>query len=274
MTVLKHIARGFEAPVAIDATFQSNVLDEAAIRGFAIPTSKIPYLNQQMINMKASGFFAKQDFFYNFPTGDPMYADFTRLDWKRKGVVASVYGGMTYNGERWNSDGSTGYFDPEFNPATQGVNYTLNNASIGALITQESGSFVSAYVCGQPLFNTDQLTIFRNKTTTTGTGFNVNANALASNFDGTDDGYVNANRISSSQIQLNWVAKAAQLETSSSVSIRSGKLLLFRRFNTYTNSAYRVRLFHAGASISNAETQTFRTNYNNFLTAMGMTPMA
>lgn len=107
------------------------VLDKAISFLYTLPTTATQQKQNKLLkSMKADGVWAKLDVFYVFAV-DNNASSFATLNWKNPNANQSTLvssptfvsnGGFTGNG-------ASSYIDTNFNPSTQGVNYTLNNAS-------------------------------------------------------------------------------------------------------------------------------------------------
>lgn len=106
------------------------ILDRATTLGYSLPSDAVKLKqNTLLASMKADGVWAKLDVFYVFAQDGG--SAFATLNWKNPNANQSTLvssptfvsnGGFTGNG-------TSSYIDTNFNPSTQGVNYTLNNAS-------------------------------------------------------------------------------------------------------------------------------------------------
>jgi len=106
------------------------ILDRATTLGYTLPSDAVKLKqNTLLTSMKADGVWAKLDVFYVFAQDGG--ADFGTLNWKNPNANQSTLvnaptfvsnGGLMGNG-------TSSYIDTNFNPATQGVQYTQNNAS-------------------------------------------------------------------------------------------------------------------------------------------------
>ena len=104
------------------------VLDTATTFGYALPTfSQIIKQNQLLIDLKSAGVWDKLDTFAVFATDGS--SDFALIDWKRLTQYTAVNSPTFTTNEGFMGNGTSSYIDTNFNPATQGVNYTLDNAS-------------------------------------------------------------------------------------------------------------------------------------------------
>src|SRR5690606_19425137 len=125
----------FSAQPTYDVDFQTNVLDVAQTMGYAIPSlEKRMFLDQLMRGMKDIGFFQLQDTLANFALGISGFEQFRMIDWKLTGNVYTPVDNPIFTPQGIEGDGVAAYIDTNFNPAVMGVNYTLNDASLGNVI--------------------------------------------------------------------------------------------------------------------------------------------
>jgi hypothetical protein len=83
--------------------------------------------NRLMLDIKAAGAWAKLDTFFVFATdGDEYYA---ALDWKNPNQLASNIGCVFNINQGFVGDGSSAFFDTQFDPYNTGINYQQDNAS-------------------------------------------------------------------------------------------------------------------------------------------------
>jgi hypothetical protein len=106
------------------------VLDRGTALSYTLPTTTTQQKQNKLLkSMKADGVWAKLDVFYVFAQDGG--SAFGTLNWKNPNANQSTLvnsptfvsnGGFTGNG-------TSSYIDTNFNPSTQGVQYTQNNAS-------------------------------------------------------------------------------------------------------------------------------------------------
>lgn len=106
------------------------ILDRATTLGYTLPSDAVKLKqNTLLTSLKSTGVWAKLDVFYVFAQDGG--SAFGTLNWKNPNANQSTLvnaptfvsnGGFTGNG-------TSSYIDTNFNPATQGVQYTQNNAS-------------------------------------------------------------------------------------------------------------------------------------------------
>jgi hypothetical protein len=114
---------------SFDADYQA-ILNRATTLGYTLPSASVQAKqNTLLASLKSTGVWAKLDVFYVFAQDGG--ADFGTLNWKNPNANQSTLvnaptfvsnGGLMGNG-------TSSYIDTNFNPATQGVQYTQNNAS-------------------------------------------------------------------------------------------------------------------------------------------------
>jgi hypothetical protein len=110
-----------------DADYQA-VLDYGTTQGYTLPSGGQQTLqNDLVVALKAAGVWSKLDTFANFATdGD---SDFALIDWIRLSDYTAVNSPTFTTDEGFTGNGTSAYINTNFNPTTQVVNYTLNNAS-------------------------------------------------------------------------------------------------------------------------------------------------
>jgi hypothetical protein len=134
---------------AFDADYQA-VLTYATTQGYTLPSAGQRTLqNQLVVDLKAAGIWGKLDTFAVFATNGN--SNFALIDWKRLTQYTAVNSPTFTTNDGFLGNGTSSYISSNFNPASSGVNYTLNNASIfiwnntflsNAFITGvETGSF-------------------------------------------------------------------------------------------------------------------------------------
>jgi hypothetical protein len=113
--------------IVFDTDYQA-VLDYATTQGYTLPSAGQQILQNQLVaDLKTGGIWSKLDTFAVFATdGD---SDFALIDWIRLTQYTAVNSPSFTTNEGFQGNGTSSYIDTNFNPLTNGVNYTLNNAS-------------------------------------------------------------------------------------------------------------------------------------------------
>jgi hypothetical protein len=109
------------------------ILDYATTNSYDLPsTSQRLKQNTLLSSLKTDGVWSKLDTFANFATDGS--TQFALIDWKRLVQYNASTGPTFTTNEGFMGNGTSSYIDTNFNPATEGVNYTLNDASRYAYI--------------------------------------------------------------------------------------------------------------------------------------------
>lgn len=106
------------------------ILDRGTALGYTLPSDSVKLKqNTLLASMKASGVWNKLDVFYVFAQDGS--SAFATINWKNPNANQStlVNSPTFVNNGGFTGNGTSSYIDTNFNPSTQGVNYTLNNAS-------------------------------------------------------------------------------------------------------------------------------------------------
>jgi len=118
------------AVASFDSDYQA-ILNKGTSLGYNLPSDSVKLKqNTLLTNMKVDGVWAKLDVFYVFAQDGG--SAFGTLNWKNPNAnQATLVNAPTFvsNGGL-QGNGTSSYIDTNFNTATQGVNYTRNNASM------------------------------------------------------------------------------------------------------------------------------------------------
>jgi hypothetical protein len=106
-------------------------------------------INQLIIDLKNAGLWSKFDCFWMFASHTSQAAF---LNWIKTLHNATAVNSPTFTIDKgYAGNGTTSYINSNFTPSTQGVNYTLNNASFGIYLRS---SVAAAARCDMGVFNT------------------------------------------------------------------------------------------------------------------------
>jgi len=131
--------------VDFDADYQA-ILDYGTTQGYTLPSSAQQELqNQLVIDLKGAGVWSKLDTFAVFATdGD---SDFALIDWKRLVDMTAVNSPTFTANQGYVSDDVSSYINSNYNPTTDKVNFSGNEASVFSYVFS-SGSSINAYLIG------------------------------------------------------------------------------------------------------------------------------
>jgi hypothetical protein len=251
---------GFQDAGKIDPDYKA-ILDYATTQGYTLPSLSQRILQNKLLNdLKAAGIWAKLDTFAVFATDGNR--DFALIDWIRlidyTGVNTPTF---TTNGG-FAGDGLSSYIDTNFNPSTQGVNYTLNNAGRYMWVdNRQSGAIWE----GNDTTNYN-ISASRNGTNTVKVNQDAAVTSSAVNF--TFDGFKSINRTSATDLVIfrttaifNTTATSTSIANSNQFIDRSGPLI----GGIYGTT--RFRIYGMGASMV-SENTAFNDALNTYLTSI------
>lgn len=232
------------------------VLDRGTALSYTLPTTTTQQKQNKLLkSMKADGVWAKLDVFYVFAVDNNASA-FATLNWKNPSANQStlVSSPTFVNNGGFQGNGTSSYINTNFNPATQGVNYTLNDASryffSHAIVT---GRFDGVDATNSNSITRGNVTSHRINSGTTGT--------LSGMFDYTTAVNTKSiHRTSSTSVTLyNSTTGSTFIQASTSVlSVNQFILKGFTTFGSHTCAAYAM-----GASLI-SEHSAFIADWNTY----------
>lgn len=237
-----------------DSDYQE-VLTYATSLGFTLPSASQQIKQNKLItDLKAGGIWSKLDTFAMFANDGG--SDFGLIDWKRLALYTAVNSPTFTINEGFTGNGTSSYIDTNFNPATSGTNYLLNDAS--RYYMQFSGTATNVFdgIVLSSLANT-----IRAGATTQSF---INGSGLSASFSfNNGKGVRSIHRTSSTDVTL-YNDKTSSTRTSGSTSVANATQFILRRGSTYAtnNQPYGYAM---GASLV-AENDAFvdaLTNYIN-----------
>lgn len=235
------------------------VLTEATAQGYTLPSpAQQTKQNTLMAALVSSGVFAKVDVLFVFANDGSK--EFGCINWKNPtGAKANPISSPTFTTNLgFNSNGSSSYIDTNFNAATQGVNFTNNNAGefayqLGALFGPVFGTMSGP---GDGVLMADA----------TNQRLNMSGTNLTATADMSGNGFKLINRTSSTNVELfNETTQLSRITTTASRISASRRILNAQ--NNYLHSAGRVSIYGNGASLV-SEALTLRTAIITYLTSL------
>jgi hypothetical protein len=241
--------------IVYDADYQA-VLDYATTQGYTLPSASQQLLqNQLVVDLKDGGIWSKLDTFAVFATDGS--SGFALIDWIRLLQYTAVNSPTFTTNQGFMGNGTSSYIDTNFTPSTQGVNYTLDNASRMAWV---SGTSTNTIIDG----NGGQNNNFMNKSISTSNRFNSTNSMVGGNVDNTPDGYRLYNRTSSTNAEL-FVGTTQYSRTQSSASLPTQTQRILA--SSANRSSYEFAFYGMGASLV-AENTDFNNALNTYLTSL------
>ncbi len=245
-------------------------INRAHYEGFTIPSiAKLGYEDTLITEMKNDGVWTLTDYFTNFAENDVTLTNWRRINIRN--AYGKLYGMCTLNGaissqvDGFKGDGVSAFIDTNLNPAVLPLNYTLNSAGRFAVVSQ-AVTIGSAIDGSQSIVLNQMLNQFAAQQR-----INQSSNVLAVGFSLAGTGLKSIMRDSSTAVRLQSSATLhSTTATSTSINSVTQKLMI-------SNLAYsdiNIACYWMGGSLTNSQIANFRTYYNTFLVANGLTAFA
>jgi len=249
--------RGFQPTyIRLNPDYEA-LLNRAKALGYAVPSAKQQLAQMNMIQqMKLAGIWQKLDVFYVFATdGDK---NFACLNWKNPAAnqcALTVEPTFTAN-EGFTGNGSDQYITTNFNPATHGSKYTLDDASRYGYIRTDGSGYIDGVTGGDNRFGVyGENSINR---------INQGGNNLNAAVDYAGTGMMSIHRTSSTAVAC-IINKTKLDRTATSTLLRDETQLILRGFTVY--SAKQISMYAMGASLV-AENDSFVDIFLNYLNSL------
>jgi hypothetical protein len=239
--------------VVFDTDYQA-VLNYAITQGYTLPSSgQQVKQNQLLLDLKAAGVWAKLDSFGVFATDGN--SNFALIDWKRLVNYTAVNSPTFSTNGGFAGNGTSSYIDTNFNPATQGVNYTLNNAGRFFWVDNRAGTNWEGGISAGGNSSLNQ----------NSTGHRINAaTLLSSSVDFAIDAFHAINRTSMTNVEL-FTGTTQFSRTQTSSLIQSSNTTILRSGSVYNASKF--RFYGIGASMV-SENTGFNNALNTYFTSL------
>jgi hypothetical protein len=243
---------------AFDADYQA-VLDYGTTQGYTLPSASQQLLqNQLVVDLKDGGIWDKLDTFAVFATdGD---SDFALIDWINLSDYTAYNSPTFTTNQGFTGNGSSAYIDSNFNAFTNGINYSLNSASIGGFMRIYSASSGSS---DGIIYADDGSTRAWLRYTSTRTYLNNLLFQLHSSVVYGDNKFSSYVRTSSSNIGVYVDGGFTQNVTINSVAIPNTSFLTLRGENNFGNS--QISMIYAGGNLSSEQSDFYTAFYTNYI---------
>lgn len=239
-----------------DADYQA-VLDYATTQGYTLPSSSQQILqNQLVLDLKSGGIWSKLDTFGVFANDGG--SNFGLICWKRKVLMTAVNSPTFTTNQGFTGNGTSSYIDTNFNPATQGINYTRTNASRYYMHYSGTSEIIDGIV-DSGSYNRIIL-----NTTSGLQSINSVLNIVGSFLYTSTIGVKSIHRTTSTNVSL-FNDKIGSNFTQTDEALRSSKQFVLRRVSAYsTNTVFGYAM---GASLI-SENNTFVDSLNNYINSL------
>ena len=240
-----------------DASYQA-VLNYATSLGYTLPSSAQQVKqNKLIVDLKAGGVWNKLDTFAVFANDGG--SNFGLIDWKRLALYTAVNSPTFTTNEGFTGNGTSSYIDTNFNPATQAVNYGLNNASRYIYHFSGTGTLVSDGVASNASYNSLRLGA-TTQNTINGT------TALSASFTfSTTKGVKSIHRTSTTDVTLFNDKTGGNRTSLANLSLSSMIQVILRRATVYGSNE--VSAYAMGASLI-TENDAFVDALNTYINSL------
>lgn len=212
--------------------------------------------------MVADGSWSITDTHYVFAYNNSSLSSFARINLKNPGsntvtlVNAPIYGvgGFTPNG-------TSSYGDLNYNPSTQGINYTQNSAAFGCYI--RTIPTVGLRVMGTMGSNNNEIIYVSLNTQRINSGLSLTGGSV----DYTGIGYKAINRSDAANVQC-YVGLTRSTRTATSAALVNSNFTFGRTQSGFSNSEYSMT--YTSGNLSETQHNNIRNNHIAYLTAIGL----
>lgn len=232
------------------------VLDFAKSKGYKLPTDIVKF-DTYIKGLKDSGIWAKLDVLYLF-AGD---AD---VNFKMINLInpnkhfATPNGGLTWDKNGVKGNGTNAYIDTNYNAATNGVKFKLNNAHFGGYVFDFDASQSGIYsnpLCG--VLTLDFQSLYLSNTSM----HRINASNVGGSINAAFKKTVTLNR-DNNNTHYALAGSGKQEQAVVSTSISSDKTTILRRRSVF--STVHLSTFHQGSALTLVENNNLNTLLENY----------
>jgi hypothetical protein len=257
ITVYSNTISVTTAAPLFDADYQA-VLNYATTQGYTLPSAGQRTLqNQLVVGLKAGGIWSKLDTFAVFATdGD---SDFALIDWIRLTDYTAFNSPTFTTNQGFQGDGTSAYIDTNFNPATEGTNYTLDDASRFYYVNIISGGALQLEGIVLNARNGTQ------KGTSTSQRINQGASTLNAAAQMGVSGWNIINRTSSTNVEI-FTDTTQNSRTANSINVESQNQLVLRAGSSAYNTS-QFQCYGMGGSLVSQNTD-FYNSMNTYITSL------
>lgn len=184
-----------------------------------------------------------------------------RMDWKNPGVTGNALTAVnspTFTADQGaTGNGTSSYFNTNYNTATDGVNFTRNSASIGVWV-RSTGGVARQFIMGVGTFGGAGSAVISREADGTGwrgIGVNDNGNFTATTLSQNATGLLSVNRSASSAKQLYRNGSLEQSATTSSQAPDSDEMFILASHNGGAINYFsgQISMAYAGGSMTSTQ---------------------
>ncbi len=244
---------------SFDINYQS-LLNRATALGYVLPSaSQQIKQNNLVLALKSGGIWNKLDVLYIFANDGG--SNFATLNWIRPLVnQATLINSPTFTSNQgFTGNGTSSFINTNFNPATQGVNYTRLNASRYYYQYDTATSITSDGIATDSYYNK-----FRLLVDTSSSINSINASSVNSPYN-LLQGFKSIHRLDANNITLINNTTSVSATQTVAASLISENQLILRRSANYSNN--KVSAYAMGASLV-SENTAFVNAFNTYIISL------
>jgi len=235
----------------------------------AMTTDPVTYgssYNSFVVSGKSHGWWDKFDVLYVFCQETNSGGE-ALLNWKNPtGDDNCTNNSATFTAlEGFTGNGSSAYLDTNFNPSTEGVNYTLNDASIYVYVRNDVTATAAAVGCQASGYYAGVWP--RNSSNIYACQLNDTGASTAGNT--ATPGLYGADRTASDNIVLSMNGTAMTTSSISSATIPNANFYIMTRPGSSAYATYQISIVAIGGSLTDTIRSNFNTDCETLMDALG-----
>lgn len=236
------------------------VIAFATAQAYTLPTTaQLQKFDAMVGELIAASMWTIMDRFW-FPANNGS-SNFGRINWMNPttGTLLSLVNSPTWTSNiGYVGNGSSSYIDTQFNPATQGVNYTLNNAGRYCYVTYRMAEGTTYTIDGNAVTNENQM---RMAITSNANNINSGTGGLSASVNTRTIDFHAITRTSS--LAVTRTTDVIQLGTTTSTTISSNNQWFLRGGGSYSQIG--IGFYAMGSAISDANLPTYRSIIKRYI---------
>lgn len=250
---------GSEEVSDIDPDYKA-ILDYATTQGYTLPSGAQQALqNALVVDLKGAGVWSKLDTFAVFATdGD---SDFALIDWINLSQYTAYNSPTFTSNQGFQGNGTSSYIDTNYNANTNGVNYSLNSASIGGYMRIGDTSPGSSEAL---LFATDGTNFSWMRYTSKRAYFNSSTFTGYTTTLGQSNQFASFIRTSSTNLQIFVNGSITDNLTNNSAGVPNSTFYTLRGITTNFSDS-QMSMVYAGGDLSSEQSDFYTAFYTNYL---------
>ena len=247
----------------VDPDYQA-VLNYATSLGYTLPSvGQQVKQNQLMLNLKAGGIWSKLDTFAVFATDGS--SNFALIDWKRLVLMTAVNSPTFTTNDGFQGNGTSSYIDTNFNPSTQGVNYTQNSAGVSVNCSVIPTTNARNYVLGTNSTTNGEVRL-RMQISLSDQQINGAIAIAGSGLNTLVTGNLHTDRVNSTQIVSQINSTLGLITTNNSTGLPQNNIWILRLATLYSDA--RLRFHCSRSGFTETEKNNLNTVINTYITSL------